>query len=127
MRRQFGDHIGDGESSRICVGEDTSDERPQATSTFLSGPGFRRSGGADEGPDPTAGFEDAGALEVGIDPCNGVGIDAKVDGELTDCGKLIARPQAACGNGGAEPALELRVNRCAVARVNRDEVQCELY
>ena len=90
MRRQFGNHIGDSESSCVGVGEDTSDERAQATSTFLGGSGLVRPGGADERPDAAAGLEHARALEVGIDAGHGVGIDAKVDGQLPDGWKLIA-------------------------------------
>jgi hypothetical protein len=121
MGRQFGDHIGDSESGRVGVGEDTGDEGAEATSPLLSGSGLLGRSGADERPDASAGFEHARAFKVGIHPGHGVGIDAEVDGELADGWKLIAGPQTARGDGGAEPALELRVNRCAVARVDGNE------
>jgi hypothetical protein len=121
MRRQFGDHIGDGESSRVGIGEDTSDERAQATGTFLSGSGFHRSRGADERPDAAAGFEDAGALEVGIDAGDGVGVDAQLDGQLAHGWKLLAWLETAGRNGGAEAPLELRVKRRAVAWIDGND------
>jgi hypothetical protein len=40
MCRQFGKHIGDGESSRVGVGEDTGDECPQPAGAFLGRPGI---------------------------------------------------------------------------------------
>ena len=120
MRRQFGDHIGDGESSGVGVGENTSDEGAQATRALLRGPGFRRACGTDERSDAAPGFEDSGALEVGVDAGDRIGIDAEVDRELADGRQLIPRPQPARGNRGAKAPLELGVKRRAVARIDRD-------
>jgi hypothetical protein len=121
MRRQFGDHIGDGEPSRVGVGEDTSDKRAKASSTFLRRAGFFRSGRADKRSDAAAGFEDARALEVDIDAGHGVGSDAKVDGQLPHGGKLVAGPQTPGRNGGPQPPFELRVNRRPVAWIDGDD------
>ena len=72
-------------------------------------------------PTPRRRFEHARALEVGVDAGDGIGVDSQVDGQLADGGKLIAGLQTAGRNGGAEPAFELRVNRCAVARIDGDD------
>ena len=74
--------------------------------------------GEDEGPDAALCFDDAGAFELGVHAGDGVGVDAELDGELTDGRELLTGLHAPGGNGGAQPALELRVNRCAVTRVD---------
>ncbi len=73
-------------------------------------------GGADEGADAAARFDHAGAFELGVDARDGVGVDAELDGELPDGRQLIAGPQAAGRDGGAQRALELRVDRRRVLR-----------
>ena len=65
--------------------------------------------------------DDAGALELGVDAGDGVGVDAEVDGELADGGELIADLEAAGGDRGAEAAIELGVDRGAVPRVDGNE------
>ena len=76
----------------------------------------------DERADAASGFDDAGAFELGVDARDGVGVDAQVDGELADGRQLVAGLQPAGGDRRAQPALELRVNRRRVARVDRDDV-----
>ena len=44
-----------------------------------------------ERADATSGLDGAGALELGVDPGDGVGVDPQVDGELPDGWKLVAR------------------------------------
>jgi hypothetical protein len=121
MRRQLGEHIGDGESSCIGVGEDTGDERAQAAGAFLRRSGFGGAGRADERSDAATRFEHASAFKIGVDAGDGVGVHAQVDSELPDGRKLISGLQTTRGDGGAQSALELRVNRGAVARVNRND------
>ena len=66
------------------------------------------------------GLEDAVALERGVDAGDGVGVDTQLDGQLADGRELIAGPQLAGGDGGADGALELRVNRRRIQRVERE-------
>ena len=66
---------------------------------------------ADERSDAAARFEDARAFELGVDARDGVGVDAELDGELADGRQLIADLEASGRDGGAQSAVELRVNR----------------
>jgi hypothetical protein len=77
--------------------------------------------GGDERPDAAPRLDDAGPLELGVDAGDGVGVDAEVDGELADGGQLVAGLEAAGGNGGAKRAIELRVDRSAIPRVDGNE------
>jgi hypothetical protein len=121
VRPEFGEHIGDGESGRIGIREDAGDERPEATSTFLRRPGCRRPCGADERSDAAARFENARALEIRVYAGDRIRIDAEFDGKLADGRELVARPQPARGDGGAKAALELRIERRAVARIDGND------
>src|SRR6187399_3444871 len=71
-----------------------------------------------ESADTAPGPERAVALEVGVDLGHGVGVDPQRHRELPDRWQLIARAQAARGDGGPDAALELRVQRRRVARVH---------
>ena len=75
----------------------------------------------DERADAAPRLDHAGALELGVDARDGVGVDAEVDGELADGRQLVAGLQAAGGDRRAQPAFELRVDRRAVLRVDGNE------
>jgi hypothetical protein len=53
-----------------------------------------------------------------VDLCDGVGIEAQRDGQLTDGRELVAGLEAARGDGDADAAFELRVERRRIARVD---------
>ena len=86
--RQLGNHIGDGESGRVGVGEDANGKGPQPRRVRPAAGLLRR--GEDERPDAAPCFDDARALELGVDAGDRVGVDAQLDGELTDGRKLLA-------------------------------------
>ena len=65
--------------------------------------------GADERPDAAPGLDDAGALELRVDPRHGVGVDAEIDGELADGRQLVAR--AAAGRWQSPRAARARAAR----------------
>ena len=83
------DEIVDGEAGRVGIGEHARHEGAQPA-VVLARRVRLRGGGADERPDAAAGFDDAGALELGVDPGDRVGVDAEVDRELPDRRQLIA-------------------------------------
>ena len=97
------------------------DERAQPAFALAWRMGLAR-GGADERADAAPGLDDAGALELGVDPGDGVGVDPQVDGQLADGRQLVARPQPAGGDGGTQPAFELGIDRRGVVRVDGHEV-----
>ena len=113
MRAHLGGDIVDAESSGGRVSDHARDERAQLAAVMVRRLCLLRRGG-DERADAAARFDDAGALELGVDARDGVGVDAEVDGELADGGELIADLEAAGGDGGAQAAIELRVNRGAI-------------
>src|SRR5207245_8089597 len=77
--------------------------------------------GADERSDSALRFDDAGTLELGVDPRDRVGIDLEVNRQLAHGRQLVPGTQAARGDGRAQPALELRVDWGRVALVDGDE------
>ena len=109
MRAQGADHVVQREPGRVGVGQHAGHEGPQAAIVLAR---WMRPGGAgrDERSDAAPGLDDAGTLQFGVDAGDGVGVDPEIDGELADGRQLIARPDAAGGNRGAEPAFELRVD-----------------
>ena len=113
MRPQLGGDIVDAESGGGGVAEDAGHERAQLTAVMVRRVCLLRRGG-DERADAAPRLDDAGALELGVDAGDGVGVDAEVDGELADGRQLIAGLEAAGGDGGAQAAVELRVDRRAV-------------
>src|SRR5438034_1125072 len=82
---------------------------------------------ADERPHAAPRFEDPGALELAIHPRDGVGVDLQLHGELPHGRQLVAGVEAAGGDGGAEPAFELGVNRRRVAGVYGDDPHLHAY
>ena len=111
MRAQRGEHIVDGESGARSASAST--RVTNARSCGGDGPArscFGRRRG-DERADAAPRLEDAGALELGVDARDGVGVDAELDRQLADGGQLIAGVQPAGGNGGAQAAIELGVDR----------------
>src|SRR5260221_9781429 len=105
MRAHLGGDIVDAESSGGRVPDDARDERAQLTAVVVRRLSLLRCGG-DERADAAARLDDAGALELGVDAGDGIGVDAEVDGELADGGELIAGLEAAGGDRGAEGAIE---------------------
>src|SRR5580704_17581224 len=120
MRAHFGGDIVDAESGGGRVCDHARHERAQPTAVMVGRLCLLRRGG-DERADAAARVDDAGPLELGVDTCDGVGVDAQVDGELADGGKLVADLEAAGGDGGAQAAIELRVNRRAILGVDGNE------
>ena len=53
-----------------------------------------------------------------VDLGDGVGVDAKGDGQLTDGGQLVAGLQPVRRDRDADTALELRVQRHRVAHID---------
>ena len=126
VRLESGDEILERESGGVGVGQHARDERAQpavalARRVRLSG---RR---ADERADAAPGLDDAGALELAVDARHGVGVDPQLDRELAHRRQLIAGAQSARGDGRAQPALELRVDRRRIARVDGDDVHVDYY
>ena len=76
-------------------------------------------------PTPRRVSMHAGAFEFGVDARDGVGVDAQIDGELADGRQLVARAAAAGGDRRAQAALELRVDRRRVVRVDGDDAPLE--
>ena len=120
MRPQLRGDIVDAESGGGGVADDAGDEGAQLTAVLVRRVRLLR-GGGDERADAAAGLDDAGAFELGVDAGHGIGVDAEIDGELADGRQLVAGAEAAGADGGAQPALELRVDRRAVVRVDRNE------
>src|SRR4051812_30716516 len=120
MPAQLRGDIVDAESSGSRVSDHARDERAQLAAMMIRRVGLLRRGG-DERADAAARFDDAGALELRVDAGDGVGVDAEVDGELAHGRQLSAGRQAAGGNRRAQAAVELRVNRRAVPRVDGDK------
>src|SRR5262249_20262373 len=114
------DDLSGGEPVGGRVGEDTRDERLETALVFACRTGLG-GGRGDERPDAAARLEDALAFEVGVDARDGIGIDAELDGELADRGKLIPDLQPPRRDRGAEGALDLRVDRSGVALVDVDD------
>ena len=110
MRVERVDHVVDGEAGGVGVGQHARDEGAQPAFVLARRVGLRRRG-ADERADAAPRLDDAGALELGVDARDGVGVDAQLDGQLADGRQLVARPQPAGGDRRAQPAFELRVNR----------------
>lgn len=69
------------------------------------------------GADAPARLQDAGSFEMAVDLGYGVGVDAKRDGELPDGRQLIAGLEAARGDGDADAAFDLRMQRHRVSPV----------
>lgn len=120
MRAHLGGDIVDAESSGGRVGEHAGDERTQLTAVMVRRLSLLRRRG-DERPDAAPRVDDAGALELGVDARDGVGVDAEIDGELADGRELIADLETTGGDGGAKAAIELRVDRCAIPRVDGNQ------
>ena len=119
MRLEFGSDFVRSESRSGGVAEQTCDEGAQPALMFV-GRTRLRGRGANERSDTAPGFENAGPLEVRVDPGDGVGIDAEIDGELTNGGKLVAFVQPAGGDCRPQTTVELGVNRRRIPRVNSD-------
>jgi hypothetical protein len=117
MRAHFGGDIVDAESGGGRVSDHARHECAQLTTVMVGRLCLLRRGG-DEGADAAARFDDAGPFELGVDTGDGVGVDAEVDGELTDGGQLIAGLESAGRNRRAQAAIELRINRRAIVRVD---------
>ena len=120
MRAHLRGDIVDAESSGGRVGENAGDERAQLTAVVIRRLGLLRRRG-DKGPDATPRFDDAGALELGVDARDSVGVDAEVDGELADGRELIADMEAAGGNRRAEATVELGVDRRSIPSVDGNQ------
>jgi hypothetical protein len=114
MSAHFGRDIVDAESSGGRVGENTSDERAQLAAMVIRGLRLLRVGD-DERANAAARFDDAGALELRVDAGHRVRVDLEVDRELTHGRELIAQLEASGRDGGAQPTVELGVNRRRVA------------
>ena len=123
---QGGQHIVDGESGGVGVGQHACHERAQPPVALARRVGLGRRG-ADERPDAAPGLDDARALELGVHARHCIGIDRRLDRELPDSRQLIAGPQPAGGDRRAQTTLELRVDRRRVARVDRDDVHVSDY
>src|SRR5437764_7190415 len=100
MRPQLRGDIVDTESGGGGVADDAGDEGAQLTAVLVRRMRLLRCGG-DERADAAARLNDAGPFELGVDPGDGVGVDAEIDGELTDGRQLIAGAQPAGADGGA--------------------------
>ena len=120
MGAKRGDHIVDGETNRFGIGEHARGEGTQPT-IVLTGWVSLCGRGADERSHSALRFDDAGTLEFCVDPRDGVGIDLETNRELADGRQLVTWTQAARGNGGSQPALELRVDWGRVALVDGDD------
>ncbi len=107
------------------VGGDTCGESAQSASMLVDGPRLRWCG-TDETADAPSRFEDSGAFEVGVDAGDGVRIHPKLHRQLSDGGQLITGGEPSRGNGRAQRAIELRINRRRVPRVERDDSHCSL-
>ena len=116
----------DRETGRVGVGENARGEGAQPAVVLARGVGLCGRG-PNERSNAAPGLDDAGALELGIDTGDSVGVDAKVDGQLADGRPLVARAQAASGDGRAQPAFELRVDGCRVAGVDGDDAHLSAY
>ena len=115
------EHITDGETSRVGIGQDAGNECAEPAFVLL----WRvrlRGRRADERPHAAARLDDAGAFELGIDPCDGVGIDLEIHRELPHRRQLVSGTDPPRGNRGPEPAFELGVNRRPVARIDGDDI-----
>ena len=88
MRPHLGGHIVDAESSGGRVPEHAGHERAQLTPVMVRRLCLLR-GRGHERADAAPRLDDAGALELGVDPGDGVGVDAEIDGELADGGKSL--------------------------------------
>jgi len=120
MRRQLRQHIVEGEAGGGGVAEQARHERAQAP-VVLEGWSYLCGRGGDEGPDAASGLEDIGTLELGIYARDGIRVDLQLDGELPDGGQLIAGAKSAGGDRRSQRALELRVDRRRVTRIDRDD------
>ena len=96
-----------------------------AAARFFGGSRFGSARGPDERPDAAPRFDDAAALELGVDAGDGVRVDPQLDRELADGRQLVARAEPAGGNRRAQSALELRVNGRRVAGINGNDTHCE--
>ena len=114
MRAERSDDIVDGESGSGRVGLDAYDERGQPALIVVWWMRLFGSRGH-ERADTAACFEDARPFELGVDARDGIGIHAQLNGELTDGRELFADLEASGGDGGAERAVELRVDGCRIA------------
>lgn len=74
-----------------------------------------------EGASPTARGEHAASLQLRVDLRDGIGIEAEVDGELSDRRESVARAQPPGGNLRADAALQLRINRGGIVRVDGEQ------
>ncbi len=117
MRDYFGGDIVDAESSGGGVADDARHERAQLTSVMVRRLCLLRRRDH-ERADTAARLDHAGPFELGVDARDGVGVDAEVDRELADGGQLIADLEAAGGDGGAQAAIELRVDRRAIVQAS---------
>src|ERR1700730_14042373 len=126
MFAERSDHFVDGESPAVGVCEDARDERAQLAG-FLSGRSGFGSSHRDERPDAAPRLEHAGALELRVHARHGVGVHAQVDRVLADGRQLIARLQAARGDGRAQALLDLRVNRRGVTGIDGEDAPLNYY
>jgi hypothetical protein len=122
MGAKRSDHIVAGETSRSRIGEHARGEGTQPTIALPRGVGLRKRG-ADERADSALRFDDADPLELRVDACDGVGIDSEINRELADGRQLVTGAQAAGGDRGAQPTLELGIDRGGVALVEGAGVQ----
>ena len=120
QRSQRVDHVLDREAGRVRVGQHAGDEGAQPAIVLARRVGLCRRG-ADERADAAARLDDAGALELRVDARDGVGVDPQLHRQLADGRQLVARLQPARGDGRAQAAFELRVNRRRVPGVNGDD------
>ena len=120
MFAKRGNHLVDGETGRVGIGEHARDEGAQPTLVLARRVRLRRRR-ADERSDAALRFDDPGTLEFCIDARDRVGVDTEINRELADGWQLVARTQAAGRDCRAQPAFELGVNWRRVARVERDD------
>src|SRR5262245_11041153 len=126
------DKVIDRKAEDSCLGDELIDERAQFALMNASLDGFELTG-ADERTDATTSLEDAGAFELGIDLCDGIGIDSEIDGQLSNRWKLISDAQLPGSDGKSDRAFQLRVERHRVPGVNLEHrrhctiviVQCD--
>lgn len=121
MCPQRGDQVIDGKTRRVGIGEHANDEGAHATFAVAWRVGLCGRG-ADKRSDPALGLDHASTFQFRVDSRDGIGVDLEIDGQLADCGKLIARAQPIGGDCCSQSAFELRVYRCRVVLIDRDSV-----
>src|SRR2546427_11228760 len=102
-------HFADGEARSVGVREHACGEGTQPAFVLARRTGLKRRG-ADKRSDAAPRLDDPGPLELRVDACDSVGVDAEADGELADVRPLAAHAQAPAGARRARPAFERGVD-----------------